>query len=509
MRRSIKRKIAFAFIGLTVLTLALIGLLHYALLPSYYTTQKEKILEESREIVNGMNDLSEMITEDEFRIFYTNNNLDWVVTDGSMSILAANMRENDAKRLIVRIFGYAVMQDDTYCQSLKRTSQYEIQKIKDPNQGVYYLELWGYLDNGGYYLVRTPFESIQEAATISSQFYLIVGVVVLALGGVLIWLMTREITKPIRELTGISKRMACLDFNARYESGGEDEIGELGNNFNIMSSRLEQAISELKAANVELENDIREKTQIDEMRKEFLSNVTHELKTPIALIQGYAEGLKDCVNDDAESREFYCDVIIDESAKMNNMVKQLLNLNQLEFGNDQVKMERFDLAELIDGVLQSSKLMIEQKEARVLWNAPRPLMVWGDEFKVEEVVTNYLTNALNHLEGERTIEITCEEQGGEVKTTVFNTGMPIPEEDIDKIWIKFYKVDKARTREYGGSGIGLSIVKAILDSMNQRCGAVNYENGVAFWFTLDCRGEIPMLEHPDHGRRAEGEAREK
>ena len=104
---------------------------------------------------------------------------------------------------------------------------------------------------------------------------------------------------------------------------------------------------------------------------------------------------------------------------------------------------------------------------------------------MEEVVTNYLTNALNHLDGEKTIEITCEEKDGIVRTTVFNTGKPIPDEDLDKIWIKFYKVDKARTREYGGSGIGLSIVKAIIDSMHQECGATNYENGVAFWFTLE------------------------
>src|SRR5699024_6553303 len=221
------------------------------------------------------------------------------------------------------------------------------------------------------------------------------------------------------------------------------------------------------------------------MRREFLSNVTHELKTPLALIQGYAEGLKDKVNEDQESRDFYCDVIVDEASKMNEMVKKLLNLNQLEFGNDQVTMERFDLAEVIRGVLQSSAILIEQKEAKVVFNQQEPVMVWGDEFKVEEVITNYLTNALNHLDYDRIIEIDCKTENGVVATSVFNTGDPIPEEDIDKIWIKFYKVDKARTREYGGSGIGLSIVKAIMDSMNQKCGADNYENGVAFWFTLE------------------------
>ena len=246
-------------------------------------------------------------------------------------------------------------------------------------------------------------------------------------------------------------------------------------------------MSELKSANLKLQKDIEKRVQIDEMRTEFLSNVSHELKTPIALIQGYAEGLKDNISDDPESREFYCDVIIDESAKMNRMVRQLLTLNQLEFGNDRLSMERFDLAELIRGVLQSSHILIEQKEAKILFQQKDPVPVWGDEFKIEEVVTNYLTNALNHLEGEKVIEITCREWNGTVTTTVFNTGQPIPAEDLDKIWEKFYKVDKARTREYGGSGIGLSIVKAIMDSHQQKCWAKNYENGVAFSFTLESR----------------------
>lgn len=234
-----------------------------------------------------------------------------------------------------------------------------------------------------------------------------------------------------------------------------------------------------------MQEDIEQKKQIDEMRKEFLSNVSHELKTPIALIQGYAEGLKECINDDAESREFYCDVIMDESAKMNNMVKKLLTLNHLEFGNDQAAMERFDLTDLVRGVVQSAQLLADQKGAQISFPQSEPVYVWGDEFKVEEVVTNYVSNALNHVDGAMKIEVKMMRGENHVRLSVFNTGSPIPEEELDKIWIKFYKVDKARTREYGGSGIGLSIVKAIMESMHQKFGVVNYDNGVEFWFELE------------------------
>lgn len=303
----------------------------------------------------------------------------------------------------------------------------------------------------------------------------------------MILVMTNRITRPISELTKLSEKMSDLDFDARYQSRAGNEIDVLGDNFNKMSRKLESTISELKSANNKLQKDIEDKIKIDEMRKEFLDNVSHELKTPIALIQGYAEGLNENISDDPESREFYCEVIMDEASKMNKLVKNLLTLNQLESGKDAPVMERFDIVSLIRGVLGSMHIMIEQKEATVIFEETEPVYVWADEFKIEEVVTNYTSNALNHLDGERKVEIKVLQEEDCVKVTVFNTGTPIPEEDIPNLWNKFYKVDKARTREYGGSGIGLSIVKAIIESMNQKYGVCNYDNGVEFWFTLDCR----------------------
>ena len=293
------------------------------------------------------------------------------------------------------------------------------------------------------------------------------------------------ITNPISELTVLSSRMKNLDFDAKYKCRAGNEIDELGENFNKMSEELEKTISELKSVNNQLQKDIENKIRIDQQRQEFLNNVSHELKTPIALVQGYAEGLKENISDDPESREFYCDVIMDEAAKMNKLVKNLLTLNHLEEGRDEVKMERFDIVSLIKGVLQSMDIMIQQKEAKVSFEAEEPVYVWADEFRIEEVVTNYTSNALNHLDGDREIEICVCPDGDRVRITVFNTGNPIPEADIPNVWKKFYKVDKARTREYGGSGIGLSIVKAIMESHNQEYGVRNYDNGVEFWFTLD------------------------
>ena len=221
------------------------------------------------------------------------------------------------------------------------------------------------------------------------------------------------------------------------------------------------------------------------MRKEFISNVSHELKTPIALIQGYAEGLQECINDDQASRDFYCEVIIDEADKMNQLVKNLLTLNQLESGSDQVVFEHFDLMEVIQGVVNATAILREQNQISLIVHGQKPEYVWADEFKTEQVLTNYISNAIHYAAGEKHISVKVLPGEETVRVEVFNTGNLIPEQEIPHIWDKFYKVDKARTREYGGNGIGLSIVKAIMDSFHRQCGVRNEENGVTFWFELD------------------------
>ena len=275
----------------------------------------------------------------------------------------------------------------------------------------------------------------------------------------------------------------------KYRSKANDEIGTLGNSINVLSEKLQKTISELKSANNELQSDIEKKTQAEEVRKEFLSNVTHELKTPIALIQGYAEGLKDNISESPEDREFYCDVIIDEAAKMNSMVKKLLTLNQLEYGTTPVEFSRFDLTQVIRAVLGSTEILASQQEVTVRFDCAEPVYVWADEYMVEEVLTNYISNAFHHVDGEKRIEVGLKVQKECVRVTVFNTGANIPEEELPNLWIKFYKVDKARTREYGGSGIGLSIVKAIMEAHNRSYGVRNEDEGVTFWFELDHSAE--------------------
>lgn len=488
MKHSIRRQMALIFIGLVVLMLVANWLINNFFLESYYVVKKEKVLVKVFQEINK-GDIDSNYNTNEFwenlNSLCGQNNINLAILNENLLPLYTSNDSKEVKNMVGRVFGYVMGFDDSDISILRQGDNFLVQKNWDDISKSEFLEMWGILDSNDYVIMRIPLDSIRDNVKISNEFLTYISIIFILLAIITIWWLSNHITAPILELTDLSKRMASLDFNAKYKSGGKNEIGQLGDHFNQMSETLETTISELKTANNELQKDIEQKIQIDEMRKDFLSNVSHELKTPIALIQGYAEGLRECINDDEESRDFYCEVIMDEASKMNQMVKKLLTLNQLECGQEKVTMERFDLTALVRGVVQSAGILGQQKGAKINFEQEQPVYAWADEFKIEEVITNYISNALNHVANEMIVEVKICSVNQKIRVSVFNTGLPIPEEDLDNIWIKFYKVDKARTREYGGSGIGLSIVKAIMDSFRQKCGVINYDNGVEFWFELD------------------------
>lgn len=486
MKHSIRQQFALIFIGLVAFTILLCWLINNFFLEGYYIRTKTEVIMEAYESIREAANSDTYSTEafgdtlDELCNVY--NIAVFVMDSNSQTKFdSANGGRQLENRLIAYIFGF--MKDTNMTRVIEQGEDYSLRQTRIGDSE--YLEMYGRLSSGISFIITSPVESIRESVDVANSFLAYVGIGAALAGGILIWLVSGRITKPILELNRISEQMVHLDFEAKYKGRSKNEIGLLGENINKLSESLEQSISELKTANNELQKDIEKKEEIDEMRKEFLANVSHELKTPIALIQGYAEGLMEGVNDDPESRVFYCEVIMDEASKMNVMVQKLLTLNQLEFGNDVVTMERFDITALVKNYIQSATILTKQNEIQVKLADYPPVYVWADEYKTEEVVMNYFSNAVNHCAGERKIVVSLEDREEKVRVGVFNTGIPIPEESIGHIWEKFYKVDKARTREYGGSGVGLSIVKAIMESMNQSYGVENYTNGVLFWFELD------------------------
>ncbi len=498
LRHSLRLRLAFILVGITSgITLAG-SFVYSAFLGNYYTETKVDALQEIYSDMNTVFTYDEMIDRvvaseeavERLRVKGYNYGIQILVADTLYGVQFANVPSedaNDSENLLSRLkeIIFNIDSGNVITRILEKNNNYQMYSYKNNNSGRTYIEMWGELECGYLFLMRLTNESINETVNVANRFYLNIAFAMTVVGILFMAFVASRVTKPIRELADVSKKMSNLEFDAKYTGKSKDEIGVLGENMNEMSAVLEKTISELKSANNELKKDIEAKTEIDELRKEFISNVSHELKTPIAIIQGYAEGLKESVNDDSESRDFYCDVIVDEAAKMNQMVKKLLTLNQIEFGNIQAEYERFDIIQTIDNILNQTQILLHEKGARVDFDNTRQVYVWSDEFQIEEVITNYISNAINHLANEKIIKISVANDGETVRVTVANTGENIPEEFIGRIWDKFYKVDKARTREYGGSGIGLSIVKAIMDSIHMKCGVNNISNGVEFWFDVE------------------------
>lgn len=489
---SIRTKIMLLFVAIVAGLVAMILLINSTFISKFYLNEKENdIVNAYYQVDNILKRHDDGEIDDEqmhnligrvtapvgVSLFIADSSWDTVYSSRSDGV-------DDKDRMLDSIFS---KQQQTV-EVLKTSDSYTVQKAYDKKMGDYYLEIWGNFSNGNIAMMRMPIQSIKESISISNRFIAYVGFIVICISVIVSYIFSNYITKPIKELSRVAERVSEMDFTAKYTGSRKGEFGLLGDSINSMSEKLEKNISQLKSANIELKKDIEDKNKIDENRREFLSNVSHELKTPIALIQGYAEGLKEGVSDDLESMEFYCDVIIDEASKMNGMVKKLLTLNQLEW-NDEPVMERFDVTELIGSIVSTNEIRTSQNGIRVIFDAVKPVYVWADEYKIEEVVTNYFSNAINHCSREKIIKITIADNENVVRVSVFNTGDNIPEEDIDRIWDKFYKVDKARTREYGGNGIGLSIVRAIMEANGSGYGVINHSNGVEFWFELDCKND--------------------
>ena len=499
---SLRVKITLIILLLISILLLSIGILNNYGLTWYYQNEKvseiheaylkldnevKKLSEDGQTIIGESEDSESVVNERVSNIIldYSNKHNITIALVDSMTNKAIYSSQREGDMFLDRIQeGFIGNKNIKKKDILYKSDNYTIILHNTP-QNSSFIEGFGYCsDNQTIVIMSTPVAGLKESVNISNKFLIYVAVIGFFITVIITFLITKMITSPILQLAEISNKMGKLDFTARYEGKRSDEIQTLGQNMNYMSDRLKKAISKLQEANEVLKEDIKRKEAIDEMRKDFIANVSHELKTPIALIQGYAEGLNEGLCEDEESRKYYTEVIMDESEKMNKMVKQLLTLSSLESGNSILHKENFNMTSLTEGVLSSISILIGEKNVKVDFDTSKDVFLYADEFKIEEVVTNYISNAIHHVNDNGTIKIDVSEDESNVYFSVYNTGNQIPEKDLANVWEKFFKVDKAHSRSYGGSGIGLSIVKAIVEAHGGAVKVVNKSDGVEFSFKI-------------------------
>lgn len=484
VKLSLKHKLSIIIATVLTLVIVIVCILNLTFFERFYINNRKDKLVSS---YNNMKDVIEKngFAEDDIKAEMLRlsklHNINVFIVD--INWKTAYSTQNNAE-YTYRWLQRFMFSNDESIEVLADNNEYTLKRGYDYESRMSYMIIYGTMTDGTQIVMQLVIESIRENVRLFNRFILITGAVVLIISMFVVYIVASKFTKPVNELSHIAKEMSDLNFDVKYTGSYHDEIGVLGQSINLMSDNLKSNITKLKQANYDLEKDIENKNKMADRQREFIANVSHELKTPIALIQGYAEGLKDGVADDKDSMDFYCEVIADEADKMNRLVKSLLTLDGIESGSKEANIERFDLSEMINSIIRSNFLKLREKAIKVVVNIASDVHVWYDKLHIEEVFSNFFVNAINHSSG--LIKVDMIKKDKILKISIYNSGELIPEGDLEHIWEKFYKVDKARTREYGGNGIGLSIVKAILDTYGMQYGVENEKDGVNFWFELEC-----------------------
>ncbi|AOR23793.1 HAMP domain-containing sensor histidine kinase [Clostridium taeniosporum] len=322
------------------------------------------------------------------------------------------------------------------------------------------------MNNGKFIILSKSLKGIYESASIANQFYMLAALIVIIIGGIFIFIFSKKITKPIIEMSNVAENISNLKFDKRVHINLNDEMGSLGKSINKISEKLSTSINDLK-------EDV-------EKRKQLVRDMSHELKTPIGIIKGYAEGIKYGVAYDKEKIERYCSVLVEECDRMDRLIQELLNHSMMESGTVKINRTSFQIKEFVTKIIERFSQIFIDKCIDFKLVCENNYVISADSNMLEKAINNFITNAIDHVDGRRVIELTIENKEDGIEISVFNTGSYIQIENLEKIWDVYYKTDKARSRTYGGHGLGLSIVKLIADLHGGSTKVKNIEDGVIF-----------------------------
>ena len=487
--------------SMSLLFLAIIFITNTLLLQPYYNYMKEKKLTSTLHEISGL-DLSDRDESghasgelaNKLKSLEDEGNLHVLILDDSLIFLYPESdaiagiqsydRYNGARQLLNSLYemsGEQVKGEGTLTSPA-------ICKRRNHMTDTTYLSLFSVVPSSvdgevSYYyvMINTSVSAIEDAVSAFNDYALLLGIFAMMISGLVSMVLCSNFAQPILKINEATKRMADMDFSVKLDIGSKDELGQLAESINYLSSELETKINQLSVANTQLKKDIEEKEKIDVMRRELLSNVSHEFKTPLAIIMGYSEGLQLNINN--EEKDYYCSVISDEAVKLNNLAARLLDLAELESGAI-METSEFCLSELAEERLKTMSYIFAEHGITTAFTGTGDCTVKADYGRMEEVINNLLANAQHHTPDGGSISVEVTGQDGSVSCSVYNSGSHIPDESIDRIWESFYKVDKARTRKYGGSGLGLKIVSSIVTLHGGSYSAENTPDGVRFSFTL-------------------------
>lgn len=495
LRNSIRLRLFLQVASAFVICAAAIIICNKYFLEKYYMSSVKKSLEG---IFNQIGQLENVTDQENLQVIYDMEALKIInikifngdhelLYDTNLSAMNPSSRYNDSRSSgLPRYAGdkpYFTIRSIVESREISRNGGFfEMRRSYDGTAS--YVVYINELPNGNIVQISHSRELVSESARLANKFIIPIIIAMFSISIAWLFVFSKRFTKPLIDMSNITQRMSELDFSQRCKTGSNDEIGKLASNINNLSDALDNTLSDLQAKNEQLQLDIEFERRLEERRRDFISNISHELKTPIAIIQGYAEGLKIGVSDDPEKLEKYCSIIIDESEKMNSFVLELLELSKYNSVSFKLEESSFTLHDFVERAVEPLMLRIQEKGIEFVSDIPGDAVGCGDVTQLMKVINNYVSNAISHAAGDKLIRITCEERGDMYRLRVFNTGDHIPDADREKIWLSFYRGDKSRNRDSERFGLGLSIVKAVAELHGTECGAENVDGGVEFWYDI-------------------------
>ncbi|HFJ9281217.1 TPA: sensor histidine kinase [Bacillus cereus] len=325
-----------------------------------------------------------------------------------------------------------------------------------------------------YIYAMASLQPVDEAVQMVQDYYIYIIAFVVVLIFLASFYYSKQIAKPLLKINDTTKKIAQLDFTEKIPITSKDEIGDLSKNINVLSNKLHSHIGQL-------EEDIEKERKLENTRKEFISGVSHELKTPLSIMKSCISILKDGVAE--HKKEYYFQAMEREVDKMDTLILDMLELAKFESGTYKMKKDSFYIDTVIEDICEHLSVEIEKKELHVHKNICS-FEVIANQGRIEQVIVNFITNAIRYTPNKEDIIISTIDEKDRIKVCIENKGTHIEEEQLDKIWDRFYRVDTARQRSQGGTGLGLAISKNILELHDAEYGVKNTEDGVLFYFYL-------------------------
>lgn len=352
------------------------------------------------------------------------------------------------------------------------------------------LSLYGQAGDEVYIFLSTPQEPLALAASLGVQYNLYISLATFLLATLLIYFITKRFTQPIQDIDQAARRISQMDFSQRCDIHTHDELEELSISINLMADKLEAYIEQLKLNQELLEKDLAREAKTNQLRMEFITNVSHDFKTPLTLIRAYTESLAE-QSLAPEEQAAYCQIILKETERMTALVTRLLQLSKLESGVVTLEESIFPLDEMMRDILHNNQILIQDKQLTINLLPQEDCFAYADYDRIEQVLVNLIENAIKYTPAGGIITLDIQHNApATYHVTITNTSPPLPDDQLEDIFISFYKRDQSRKADHNSFGLGLAIVKAILDLHHQPCGARNTPDGLEFWFELPAVTDI-------------------